>query len=89
MFNGAREALDVAGGVLDGARADVGVASHGPVKGRLLLAVGCVCHGRGVETFVKENFLLGRVPMFQTMANANKIEATSCPTIPTTLLILI
>ena len=50
VFDGGREALDVAGGVLDGAGTDVGVAGHWAVEGGLLLAVCCVCHCRCIKS---------------------------------------
>ena len=50
VFDRGREALDVAGGVLDGAGTDVGVAGHGSVEGGLLLAVSRVRHGGCIKT---------------------------------------
>ena len=49
VFDGGGEALDVFGGVLDGAGANVGVAGHGAIEGGLLLAVSRVGHGRSIK----------------------------------------
>ena len=54
VLDGRLEALDVGEVIFYRARADVSVTGNGPVKGRFLLTVRCVCNSGRLQALEKK-----------------------------------